>query len=371
MIKKAGPSKDMENMAEESLYDPSWPHFQPVYQLFLQLICNDAVDVKRLKTYISHRFVQQFLDLLYSEETTEREYLKNILHRLYAKLVPRRKMIRNAITNTFYTLIHENYNFIGAAELLDIFASIISGYAVPLRDEHAYFFKTVIIPLHKVQTCPKFHNELLRCSMLFVSKDPNLAFSLIEGLLKYWPFASCGKEILFLDELVEVLDVCDIAKLEPYIDKLFKRLIKCIASPHIQVSNRSISFFENDFFLSILKKYKSKLFPILVPVIYQLAENYWHELLRNSLGELRNILRDVDPTLYGQYMNQKESSFIYLIQDPSTIKKERKATDQKWANLESKARNMSKNLQFDIPYQDYHIVGEHNGLYNGSVVIVE
>jgi serine/threonine-protein phosphatase 2A regulatory subunit B' len=47
-------------------------------------------------------------------------------------------------------LIHENYKFNGAAELLDILASIISGFAVPLREEHVIFFKTVIIPLHKV-----------------------------------------------------------------------------------------------------------------------------------------------------------------------------------------------------------------------------
>jgi len=177
VVKKAGPSEDMGGLEEEQLSDPSWPHLQPVYEFFLQLIVNDAADVRSLKAYISHKFIQEFLELFDSEEITEREYLKNILHRLYAKLVPRRKMIRKAVTDTFYTLIHENYKFNGAAELLDIFASIISGFAVPLRDEHVYFFKTVIIPLHKVQTCPKFHNELLRCSMLFVSKDPLLAFN--------------------------------------------------------------------------------------------------------------------------------------------------------------------------------------------------
>ena len=59
-------------------------------------------------------------------------------------------MIRKAMTDCFYTLIHSNYKFNGAAELLDILASIISGYAVPLREEHIIFFKTVIVPLHKV-----------------------------------------------------------------------------------------------------------------------------------------------------------------------------------------------------------------------------
>ena len=59
-------------------------------------------------------------------------------------------MIRKSMNECFYTLIHETHKFNGAAELLDILASIISGFAVPLRDEHIIFFKNVIIPLHKV-----------------------------------------------------------------------------------------------------------------------------------------------------------------------------------------------------------------------------
>jgi serine/threonine-protein phosphatase 2A regulatory subunit B' len=80
-------------------------------------------------------------------------------------------------------------------------ASIISGFAVPLRDEHVVFFKNVIIPLHKVQTCSSFYEQLLRCSMLFLTKDRSLAIALLEGLRRYWPFANCVKETLFLTEL--------------------------------------------------------------------------------------------------------------------------------------------------------------------------
>ena len=304
VVKKRGMDEDMGMNDEEIVVDPSWPHLQPVYEFFLQLIVNDAADVKSLKTYVNSRFIQEFLILFDSEEPKEREYLKNILHRLYAKLVPRRKMIRKAITDSFYTLIHENYKFNGAPELLDILASIISGFAVPLREEHVYFFKTVIIPLHKVQTCQKFHNELLRCSMLFVSKDPLLAFPLVKGLLKYWPFANFGKEVQYLQELLEVLDVCDITKLEPYVVNLFKRIVKSIASPHLQVSDRAMCFFENDFFLSILKHYKAQIFPILVPVIVDLAENHWHKLLQDSLRALNNIMRDIDPSLFDKVSKQ-------------------------------------------------------------------
>lgn len=47
---------------------------------------NESVDVKSLKVYVTPQFVQEFLELFDSEESVERDYLKNILHKLYAKV---------------------------------------------------------------------------------------------------------------------------------------------------------------------------------------------------------------------------------------------------------------------------------------------
>lgn len=69
--------------------------------------------------------------------------------------------------------------------------------------------------------------------MLFLSKDPTLAIYLVDGLLRYWTFGNSTKEVMLLQELVEVLEVCEITKLEPLIPRLFKRLIKCISGPHL------------------------------------------------------------------------------------------------------------------------------------------
>jgi len=71
---------------QEDEVDPVWPHIQGVYELFLQLVVNEAIDVKSLKVYITPQFVQEFLELFDSEESFERDYLKNILHKLYAKV---------------------------------------------------------------------------------------------------------------------------------------------------------------------------------------------------------------------------------------------------------------------------------------------
>jgi serine/threonine-protein phosphatase 2A regulatory subunit B' len=373
IVKKQGVAGETGMDDDEVIVDPSWPHLQPVYEFFLQLIINESVDMKSLRSFISHKFIQEFLELFDSEEPKEREYLKNILHRLYAKLVPRRKMIRKAITDNFNTLIHETYKFNGTSELLDILASVISGFAVPLREEHVIFFHNIIIPLHKVQTCHKFHNELLRCSMLFLSKEPALAFPLISGLLKYWPFANYTKEVLFLAELLDILEVCcDPQKLEPILPKIFKRIIKCISSPHLQVSDRSMCFFENEFFLNILKNYKHIAFPILVPVITHLVNYHWHKLILESLTALRNIIREADPTLFERYANDTESPYLYLVKDPKTLAADRTVAEKKWAALAEKAAEGSSTFQMPVvPYTDSHIVGKFNGVNNGSVLYVD
>ena len=69
--------------------------------------------------------------------------------------------------------------------------------------------------------------------MLFLTKDRSLAIPLLDGLLKFWPFANCIKETLFLTELQEVLEVCEVQNIEHLVAKLFKRIVKCIGGIHL------------------------------------------------------------------------------------------------------------------------------------------
>ena len=57
-------------------------------------------------------------------------------------------------------------------------------------------------------------------------------------------------------------------------------------------------FFENDYFLGILRTYKQITFPMVVPVIVELAETHWHKILQESLNALKVILREIDPVAF-------------------------------------------------------------------------
>jgi serine/threonine-protein phosphatase 2A regulatory subunit B' len=348
---------------EEQESDPSWPHIRGIYEIFLQIIINEACDVKTLKSYISTNFISEFLQLFDSEETEERDFLKNILHKLYAKLVPRRRMIRKAITDCFQVLIHDIHKFNGASELLDILASIISGFAVPLREEHVIFFKNIIIPLHKVQTSNLYFDNLIRCSMLFLTKDSSLAILLLEGILKYWPFANFVKETLFLQELPEVLEFCDVEKIKPLIPKLFKRIVKCISGSHLQVADRAMCLFESESFIQIIKTYKQTTFAMLVPVISKLAENHWHKMLQESLTALKEILHKIDSNAYEAALeaDQKKVDKSVRVFQPAD---ERQKMDLKWKTFSNNAKNKNtKYVEPIIPFRDDVILSEFNPVY--------
>lgn len=61
---------------DEPVFEPSWPHLQIVYELFLRFIVNSAVEVRELKKFINGPFVIRLLDLFNSEDHRERDYLK-------------------------------------------------------------------------------------------------------------------------------------------------------------------------------------------------------------------------------------------------------------------------------------------------------
>lgn len=55
------------------------------------------------------------------------------------------------------------------------------------------------------------------------------------GLLKFWPKTHSPKEVMFLNELEEILDVIEPVEFQKVMVPLFKQLARCVSSPHFQV----------------------------------------------------------------------------------------------------------------------------------------
>lgn len=158
------------------------------------------------------------------------------------------------------------------------------------------------------------------------------------------------------------MEVCEVDKVEHLIPRLFKRIVKCIGGIHLQVADRAMCYFENDYFLNILKTYKDKTFPMLVPIIVDLAENHWHKILQESLIALKTILKEIDPLAFDEAlkMNPAEKKQYAVKQDDE----DRKALDKKWDKLNQKIK--SSNAGFTepaIPFSSANLIRDFNGLY--------
>ena len=158
------PADDDYNPEEDApLFEPAWPHLCIVYEFLLRFIMSPDVTAKAAKKYVSHNFCARLVDLFDTEDHRERDYLKNILHRIYGKFMSHRSFIRRTISNVFYCFVYEEQRHNGIGELLEILGSIINGFALPLKKEHLKFMEKALLPLHKPRCLSLYHRQLCYC----------------------------------------------------------------------------------------------------------------------------------------------------------------------------------------------------------------
>ncbi|KAG9148805.1 hypothetical protein Leryth_023389 [Lithospermum erythrorhizon] len=226
-----------ENEDDQPVFDPAWCHLQLVYEILLGVLGQRSFDTKVAKKYLDQKFIWKLLDLFDSEDPRERDCLKSILHRLYGKFMVHRSYMRKAVSNIFYRFVFETEQHNGIAELLEVFGSVISGFTLPLKEEHKLFLSRALIPLHKPKSLGVYHQQLAYCIVQFVEKEQKLASVVIKGLLKYWPVTNSQKELMFISEMEEILEMINNAEFEQIMVSLFRRIGCCLNSYHFQGYN--------------------------------------------------------------------------------------------------------------------------------------
>uniref|UniRef100_A0A7I4KMN3 Serine/threonine protein phosphatase 2A regulatory subunit n=1 Tax=Brugia malayi TaxID=6279 RepID=A0A7I4KMN3_BRUMA len=264
---------------DEPTLEVSWPHLQLVYELFLRFLESPDFQATVGKKYIDQRFVLNLLDLFDSEDPRERDFLKTVLHRIYGKFLGLRAFIRKQINNMFLSFVFETDSFNGVGELLEILGSIINGFALPLKQEHKVFLVKVLLPLHKPRCLSLYHAQLAYCVVQFIEKDSTLTPQVFDALLKFWPRTCSAKEVMFLGEVEEILDIIEPEQFKKIIEPLFKQLAKCVSSPHFQVAERALYFWNNEYILSLIEENSSQVMPIMFPALYRISKEHWNQTI--------------------------------------------------------------------------------------------
>ncbi|XP_055341525.1 serine/threonine-protein phosphatase 2A 56 kDa regulatory subunit epsilon isoform-like [Paramacrobiotus metropolitanus] len=292
------PEFDPVAEAEEPTLEVAWPHLQLVYNVFLNMLESSDFNAQLAVRYIDHTFVIQLLNLFDSEDPRERDLLKAIVHRMYGKFLMLRTYIRKQFNHIFYRVIYEVGRHHGLAEILEILGSIINGFAVPLREEHRVFLFKVLLPLHKVAGLVQFHPQLAYCTVQYLEKEPGLTTDLLLLFLRFWPKTDGAKEVMFLNELEELLDVMEPEQFSKVMVPVFRQIAKSAASPHFQIGERALFFFGNDYILGLLKDHAAVLYPILYPVLFKITTGHWNRSIHSLAYHALKVMMDMDQRMF-------------------------------------------------------------------------
>ena len=142
------------------------------------------------------------------------------------------------------------------------------------------------MPLHKVKSLSVYHPQLAYCVVQFLEKDPSLTEQVIVNLLRYWPkhtapktLPHSPKEVMFLKEVEEILDVIEPAEFQKVTVPLFKQLARCVSSPHLAVAERAFCYWNNEYIMSLIEENNQVIMPIMFPALYRISKEHWNQTI--------------------------------------------------------------------------------------------
>ncbi len=283
---------------EEEVFYENWPYLQAAYEFLLRFLVTSLWLERKhmLHNYINMRFVSSLLRRFDSEDPRERDYCRMVLIRVYAKLMRLRAPIRRRIATIFHEFTYQTERHNGIPGLLEVLGGIITGFALPVKEEHKKYLRTVLLPMHKVPCLAMIHPQLSYCVTQFVDKDHTLAVPVVRGLLRYWPRQNSGKEVLLLSELEEVLELTRPDEFEQLLLPLCRQLARCIGSMHFQTAQRTLFLWHNEYVASMLANFRAEVFPVLYPALQSSIE-HWNQPVADLASNVLNIFVDLEPEL--------------------------------------------------------------------------
>uniref|UniRef100_A0A9L0S603 Serine/threonine-protein phosphatase 2A 56 kDa regulatory subunit n=1 Tax=Equus caballus TaxID=9796 RepID=A0A9L0S603_HORSE len=285
-------SNEFDPEEDEPTLEASWPHLQLVYEFFIRFLESQEFQPSIAKKYIDQKFVLQLLELFDSEDPRERDYLKTVLHRIYGKFLGLRAFIRKQINNIFLRFVYETEHFNGVAELLEILGSIINGFALPLKAEHKQFLVKVLIPLHTVRSLSLFHAQ-----------------------------------VMFLGELEEILDVIEPSQFIKIQEPLFKQIAKCVSSPHFQVAERALYYWNNEYIMSLIEENSNVILPIMFSSLYRISKEHWNPAIVALVYNVLKAFMEMNSAMFDELTATYKS-------DRQREKKKEKEREELWKKLE-------------------------------------
>ena len=138
------------------------------------------------------------------------------------------------------------------------------------------------------------------------------------------------KEVLFLNEVEEILEMVQAEPFEALVDKLFERIALCIGSPHFQVAERALFLWNNEYIVSLIMQQRTKILPLVFGALYENSRQHWNTTVHGLTCNVVKLFMEMDGTLFDQ------CSATYRQEQEGAEAKQSKI-EESWANIDKLA----------------------------------
>lgn len=128
----------------------------------------------------------------------------------------------------------------------------------------------------------------------------------------------------------EILDVIEPAEFQKIMDPLFKQLAKCVSSPHFQVAERALYYWNNEYIMSLISDNATHILPIMFPSLYRNTKSHWNKTIHGLVYNALKLFMEMNQKLFDectqQFKQEKQKERERLLQ-----------REEVWQALEARA----------------------------------
>jgi serine/threonine-protein phosphatase 2A regulatory subunit B' len=124
---------------------------------------------------------------------------------------------------------------------------------------------------------------------------------------------------MFLNELEEILDVIEPAEFQKVMEPLFRQIAKCVSSPHFQVAERALYYWNNDYIMSLISENSNVILPIMFPALYRNSKTHWNKTIHGLIYNAIKLFMEMNQKLFDEcnknYKAEKQRYYDRSSQD--------------------------------------------------------
>ena len=147
-------------------------------------------------------------------------------------------------------------------------------------------------------------------------------------ILEYWPRTFSAKEVLFLNEVEEILEMVQQPEFLLILKPLFSRIALCVGSPHFQVAERALFLWNNEYIVSLIAQNRNQVLPLVFEALYTNSRAHWNSTVHGLTCNVVKLFMEMDMPLWEKCKKEYDDA-------KREGEKKRIQVDGQWSKLDN------------------------------------